>query len=383
MRWHRDAAWRIFSCPASYLGAGRNAECRVVLACEAVAKKEGVRMRKSLIAVAFASIPLSLGWSAAHAKPAAAPLRLIAAIPLPHVNGRIDHFSADAPGGRLFISALGNHTVEVVDVRSEKWVRSLPAVRKPQGEYYAADLSKLFTADGSDGDVKVYRGSDLRRLATVKLDLGPDAEAYDPSTRRLYVGYGGEDAGKSYGEVGIIHAATDTHLGDIRTAAHPGAILVGEPGRTLFITVPKAHEIAQIDARTGRIVATWKSGAGSPVSLALDRRQGRLFVGTRDPAAVEVFDSRSHRLITSLPSVGLMDGLFYDARHDRIYASGGEGYVAVYRQLSANRYAEIAKVPTAANARTSLWVPQLDRYYVAVPPDGSQGARILVFEPIP
>lgn len=338
-------------------------------------------MNTSLVGLALAGLSLALGLPAVQAKPEASPLRLVATIPLPQVQGRIDHFSVDVPGRRLFISALGNHSVEVVDLRAEKWLRSLPGVKEPQGECYVPRLAKLFTADGKAGEVKVYRGNGLQLLSAVKLDPGPDAEAYDPSTGLIYVGYGGEDAGKNYGEVGIISAVTNTHVGDIRTLAHPGTILVGQPGRTLFITVPKTLEISQIDPRTARIVSTWKSSAGNPVSLALDRSHDRLFVGTRNPARVEVFDSGTHRLIASLPSVGLMDGLFYDALHDRIYASGGEGYVAVYQQSGTDRYVEIAKVPTAPNARTSLWVRQLDRYYVAVPSDGSQGARILVFQP--
>ncbi len=343
-------------------------------------------MKKSLVPWGLFAFGLALGSAllpAAQAMPMRAPLRLVGAIALPHVRGRIDHFSVDVPGLRLFISALGNHTVEVVDIRNNKWLQSVPGVKQPQGEYYVAALDKLFTADGLGGEVRVYRGSDLRLLTTVKLALGPDAEVYDPVTRLLYVGYGGGAAGVKDGEVGIINAVTDKHVGDIRTSAHPGTILVGQPGRTLFITVPKTHQISQVDARTGRIVATWLSKAGIPVSLALDRRDHRLFVGMRNPAGIEVFDSHTHRFVASLPSVGLMDGLFYDALHHRIYASGGQGYVAVYRQVSANRYIEIAKVPTGPNARTSLWVRQLDRYYVAVPAGGGRAARVLVFQPVP
>ena len=345
-----------------------------------------MRVRNSFIILGAAGLSLALGPPAAQAIPKVYPLRRVATIALPQVHGRIDHFSVDVAGRRLFISALGNHTVEVVDIRTDKWLRSVPGVTQPQGEYYAARLHKLFTADGLGGDVRVYRvyrGGDLHLLTAVKLALGPDAEAYDPVTQQLYVGYGGAAAGMKTGEVGIINAVTDRHVGDIRTTAHPGTILVGQPGRTLFITVPKTHQISQIDARTGRIAATWLSKSGIPVSLALDRRDHRLFVGMRNPAGIEVFDSRTHRFVASLPSVGLMDGLFYDALHHRIYASGGQGYVAVYRQLSPNRYLEIAKIPTGPNARTSLWVRQLDRYYVAVPESGARGARVLVFQPAP
>lgn len=340
-------------------------------------------MKQSHIASGLAALALTLGSTASWAAQGSGPLRLVETIALPNVSGRIDHFSADVRDRRLFISALGNHTVEVVDVAAGKWMRSLSGVQKPQGESYVAALGKLFTADGAAGNVRVYRSSDLRLLTTIPLDLGPDAEDYDPETRRLYVGYGGEDAGKSYGEVGIIDASSDKHIGDIQTPAHPGAILVGRPGRTLYITVPKTQEISQIDASTGRIVATWKSKEGSPVSLAYDSSRDRLFVGTRNPAEVEVFDARSRRWIASLPSVGLMDGLFYDAAHRRIYASGGDGNVAVYQQLSADHYQELASVHTGPNGRTSLWVARLNRYYVAVPAGADHGAEVLEFEPSP
>ena len=340
-------------------------------------------MKQSFIALGLAVLSLALGSGSSWAAQASAPLRLVETTSLPNVPGRIDHFSADVRGRRLFISALGNHTVEVLDLAAGKWMRSLPGVQKPQGECYVAGLDKLFTADGAAGNVRVYRGSDLRLLATIPLDLGPDAEAYDAETRRIYVGYGGEDAGKPYGEVGIIDASSDKHVGDIRTSAHPGALLVGRPGRTIYITVPKTQEIAQIAASTGRVVATWKSREGSPVSLAYDRSRDRLFVGTRNPAEVEVFDARSHRWIASLPSVGLMDGLFYDAAHRRIYASGGDGNVAVYQQKSADRYEKLAEVPTGPNGRTSLWVGRLNRYFVALPAGADQAAEVLAFEPSP
>lgn len=340
-------------------------------------------MKESLIASCLAALSLVLELPVLSAAQAPAPLPQIATIALPNVQGRIDHFSVDVHDQRLFISALSNHTVEVVDLKSGKWVRSLPDVKEPQGECYVTRLRKLFTADGEGGDVKVYRGSDLRLITSIPLDLGPDAETYDPASQRLYVGYGGEDAGKTYGEVGIIDAVSDRHVGDIRTSAHPGAILLGRLGRTLYITVPKTHEVSQIDARTGRIIATWKSKVGSPVSLAYDRKRDRLFVGTRNPAQIEVFDARTHRWIASVPSVALMDGLFYDAVHRRLYASGGEGFVAVYRQVSANRYEALARIPTGPNGRTSLWVPQLDRYYVALPAGDAHGAEILVFQPAP
>ena len=337
-------------------------------------------MRKlfAIIFIVFVTIPIkSRGQSTAP------PLRLVQTIALPNVKGRIDHFNVDIDGQRLFISALGNHTVEVVDLKSGKWIRSLPGLKKPQGVWYVDSLGKLFIADGDGADVKVYRGSDLKLIADIKLDFGPDHEAYDPVTKRLYVCYGGEDAGKNYGEVGIINAVTDQHIGDIRTDAHPAAIVLERPGRTIFITVAKTNEVAVIDARKRQIISKWAAKAGDPVALALDEPHHRLFVGARNPPRVVVFDSRSHKFITSLLSTGLMDGLFFDGKRHRVYASGGEGFVEVYQQIDLDHYKEIAKIPTGPIARTSLFVPVFNRYYVAVPANGHQGAEIRVYEPEP
>jgi DNA-binding beta-propeller fold protein YncE len=339
-------------------------------------------VRKSL-AVCLRAVCLAFVFSAvvSAAPPEPAPLRLVQTIPLPGVKGRIDHFNVDLAGRRIFISALGNHTVEVVDLKAGKWVRTISGVKKPQGVWYG--MGKLFIADGDAGDVKVYRGSDLHLIATIPLDLGPDHETYDPATKRLYVGYGGEDAGKSYGELGIINVVTDTHVGDVRTDSHPGAIVVARPGRTIFTALGKTQQVNEIDVRTDRIVAKWKSRAGDPVAMALDKTDHRLFVGSRKPPELEVFDSRSHKSIATLPSVGVMDGMAYDAARRRIYVSGGEGYVAVYQQIDADHYKEIAKVPTGPIGRTSLFVPSLNRFYVAVPAGENRGAEILVFEPQP
>jgi DNA-binding beta-propeller fold protein YncE len=333
-------------------------------------------MNRPIAIVLFCLLAFS---SQARGQESAPPLRLVQTIPLPNVKGRIDHFNVDVAGKRLFIAALGNHTVEVVDLKNGKWMRSISGVKKPQGVWYVDGLAKLFIADGDAGNVKVFRGPDLRLVATIPLDLGPDAEAYDPATKRLYVGYGGEDAGKSYGEVGVIDAVTDKHIGDIRTDAHPGAILLADSGRSIYITVPKSREVAAIDAKTLRVVSKWPTTAGDPVALALDAAQHRLFAGARNPPQLEILDSRSHKQIAALASVGLMDGLFFDATRHRLYASGGEGFVDVYLQADADDYKQIAKIPTGPIARTSLFVPAFKRYYVALPASSARGAEIRVY----
>ncbi len=267
------------------------------------------------------------------------PLRLVQTIPL-SVDGRMDHLYADVKGMRLFVAALANNTVEVIDLRAGKVIKSIAGPQKPQGVWYVSPLNKLFVASGNDGMCRVYDGKTLDLIESIKLDLGPDLVGYNPRSKLFYVGYGGEDAKKDYGNVAIVDARKNKHIGDIRTKAHPGGILVD-----------------------------------------VDAAHGRLFVGARNPARVIVYDINSFQRVADFPAVGLMDGMFFDGKRKRLYVSGGEGFVDVFQQQDGDHYAPLARIPTRPIARTSLFVPELNRYYVALPRKDNESAEIRVYEP--
>src|SRR5438309_5803567 len=148
-------------------------------------------------------------WSTPACAQDHAPLRLVQTIRMPNVKGRIDHMDVDVKGKRLFVAGLENGSLEVVDLRAGKWLKSIPGFKKTQGVAYVGPLNKVFVASGDDGMVRVFRGDTLDLLDSIKLELGPNRVAYDPHSKLLYVGYGGKDAGKDYGEVGIIEAKTE------------------------------------------------------------------------------------------------------------------------------------------------------------------------------
>jgi DNA-binding beta-propeller fold protein YncE len=315
------------------------------------------------------------------AQDSSAPLRLVQTIPL-SVDGRLDHLYADVKGLRLFVAALGNNSVEVIDLRTGKTIRSISGPQKPQGMWYIPSLKKLFVASGNDGICRVYKGETLELIESIKLDLGPDLVGYNPRSKLLYAGYGGEDAKKEFGNLAIIDVVKNKHVGDIQTRAHPGGILVDESGGRIYITIPKTSEVAVIDAKSNRIIKSWRAAeAERTVSLALDATHGRLFVGARNPARVIVYDINSFQRVAVFPTVGLMDGMFFDAARKRLYVSGGEGFVDVFRQEDADHYASFARIPTRPIARTSLFVPELNRYYVALPRKDNESAEIRVYEP--
>jgi len=320
--------------------------------------------------------------SGAQEKP---PLRVVQMISLPNLKGRIDHMDVDVKRRRLFVAGLENGSLEIVDLRAGRWAKSIPGFQKPQGIAYVESLNKVFVASGDDGMVRVFRSDTLQLLDPIKLEPGANRVAYDPGRRFLYIGYGGKDAGKDYGEVGIIDASTDKQVGDIRVASHPAELLLDKAGQTLFALLPAENKIQVIDTGKRQVVSTWTVSSQRPGDAAFDEASQRLFVGTRTPPQMIAMDSHSGREIANLPTVDGQDGVYFDAAHKRVYVSGGRGvevgYVFVYQQSSADRYEFIGKVPTRPGAGTSFWSPELNRYYVAAPAHDKDDAAILVFQP--
>jgi YVTN family beta-propeller protein len=345
-------------------------------------------MRRSLAICLTALILIYLaGTASLHGQASQQPLRLVQTIPIPNVKGRLDHLYVDVGSKRLFVAGLENGSVEVVDLKSAKWLHTMPGFQKPQGILFVPRLSKLFVASGDDGMVRVFSGKSFRLLNSIKLDRGANRVTYDPRKKLLYVGYGGKDAGQVYGEVAIIDAATDKVVATVRVDAHPAELLLGDSGEKLFVLIPARNEVQVIDLTSRKVIDTWPVSSRSPGDAALDESSQRLLIGTHTPPSMVVMESRTGKEVASLPTVEGMDGVYYDAQRKRVYVSGGRGFdvgsVFVYQEAGADQYKNIGEVPTKAGAGTSFWSPELNRYYVAALAHNGEQASILVFQPQP
>lgn len=335
----------------------------------------------------FAGALAAATLSAILASPVAAaddtePLRLVQVVPLPDVAGRLDHLAVDLKSERLFLSAPENNTVEVVDLRgSGKRERTMSGFSRPQGLFFVPDVKRLFVANAGDG---VCKGLDVKTFTTATaetLSLGADAMDYDARDRQLYVGHGGKEAGHDYGELSVIDVATGKKVQDIRMEAHPGAILVDEPRDRVYTVIPETGRVVVVGRKTHAIVQSRIVGGGArAVSLALDARNRRLFVGIRSPGRIIVLDTESGKEMASMSTVGNLDSLSFDAGAKRIYASGGEGFVNVHRQIDPDHYETASQIATGPGARASLFVPRLKRLFVAVPRTGDGTAEVRIFE---
>jgi DNA-binding beta-propeller fold protein YncE len=245
----------------------------------------------------------------------------------------------------------------------------------------------VFVASRDDGMVRVFEGDSLELIDSLKLELGVNRIVYDPARKYLYVGYGAKLAGFGYGRVGIIDARSNKLLGDIIVESHPSQILLENAAHRILVAVWELGRIDVFDARDRQIVLTWTTG-GQSGDMALDQTHHRLFVATRNaPQMMIVYDSDSGQEVARLPADGRMNGVYYDGWHKRIYVTCGRdlpaGFIFVYEQKDSDHYEFIGKVPTGPGAGTSFWVPQLNRFYVAVPAAERQEAAVLVFEPQP
>lgn len=313
----------------------------------------------------------SSGASLAAGHPA---VQFVQAVPLDGVEGRIDHMAVDPKGQRLFVAALGNGTVEVIDLRSGRRSTSLRGFDEPQGLAYVASPPRLFVANGGDGTCEMLNGETFAHLRTLRFAGDADNIRFDAGAGRVLVGHGS-------GSLALVDAATGDSLGNIALPAHPESFQLESNGSRLFANVPDAGQISVIDRAKGHAVAEWRlEGFAANYPMALDETGYRLFVGCRHPAAVLVFDDRSGRRLSAVPIDEDADDLFYDAATRRLMASCGAGFIDVLGAGRAGRFTVIAKVATARGARTALYSPELRQLYLAVPHRGSQRAEIRVFE---
>lgn len=317
------------------------------------------------------------GW-AQQAVSGPAPLVQTGAIPLANVHGRIDHFAFD-PKNRLFVSALGNDTEEVIDLSAQKVVHTITGVPTPQGVAYSPETNKIFVASAK-GKLYVYDGTSFALLSSVNFGGDVDNLRYDAGERRVYVGYGDDETAA----IGSVDATTNQRSPEeFKLGAHPESFQLEQSGPNIYVNLPDTKQIAVVNRKTGA-VSRWALELEGNFPMALDEANHRLFAATRSPARMAVFDTTTGHLLAALPCVQDADDLYYDAGRKRIYVSGGEGFIGVFQQRDADHYESLARISSAVGARTAGYVGKLgkkafDRFYLAVPARAKQGAEVWIY----
>lgn len=331
--------------------------------------------RSILLAAASLIWPATVVAQTVVAQTAVAPLALETKIPLGQVSGRIDHLGIDVKRQRLFVAELGNNSLGVVDLAAGKLLRRVAGLSEPQGVAYVPFDDSVYVANAGDGSVHVLRGEDLAPIARIELGNDADNVRVDTQRNRVLVGYGN-------GALAVIDPATRTKAADIRLKGHPESFQIDETGTKVFVNVPDARDIEVADLASEGTRSLPTQGAGSNFPMAIDRDARRVLVVFRSPPTLMALSSQDGRVVAKIETCGDADDVFADSRRRRIYVSCGEGVVDVLDQREAE-YRRLARVPTVSGARTSLFVPELDRLLVAVRTRSNEPAAIWVFRPAP
>ena len=332
-------------------------------------------MKKQLLAL----IVISLASLALQAQ--APPLKLVQTITLPPaVKGHFDHFEVDLKGNRLFATPEGYKSVLVFDLNTGKLIHTIGGIGKSHAVLYREDLNRIYVTDGDAGDVKIFDGKSYSLLSTVKLLEDADSIGYDPATKYLYVDNGGGDVHQTYSMLSVVDTTAGKKLADIKIDGDTlEAMALEKSGSKLYVNNKAKNQVDVVDREKRAVIASWPVAKCKPnVALGFDEANHRLFVACRD-GQLDVLDTQSGKELFTLPITKGVDDLVYDSASKRIY-SAGDGSVDVYAQTDADTYKLLGQVPTGPLGKTARLVPELRRYFVAVPQNGTKNAEILVFE---
>ena len=337
---------------------------------------------KTNLAICSAAILLSGCVLGLHAQEAIAPepprpLVLTEAIPMTGVQGRFDHFGFDGKN-RLIVAALGNNTVEIIDISARLRSHTITGIPNPQGVVYAPESKKLFAAS-SHGQLYIYDGTTFGLIKSVDFHGDVDNLRYDAANQRVYAGYGDDETGA----IGAVDAVTNERLAEeYKLGAHPESFQLETSGPNIYVNLPDLKQIAVINRKT-RAITRWPMTLEHNFPMALDEADHRLFVATHEPARLAVLDTGTGQTMATLPCVQDADDLYYDSGRRRIYVPGGEGYISVFQQADADHYSLLAKVPSTLGARTAGYFGKgkkgFDRFFLAVPARADHGAEIWVY----
>jgi DNA-binding beta-propeller fold protein YncE len=292
------------------------------------------------------------------------------------VKGGFDHFATS--GKLLFVSALGNNTVEVIGISSRTLEHTITGVPAPQGVVYVPEVNKLFVGS-SKGKLYIYDGTSFELLSAIDFHGDVDNLRYDTQKKLVYVGYGDEESAA----IGTVDPATNKRMEEeYKLGAHPESFQLETAGPNIYVNLPDLKQIAVVNRETKK-VTRWPLTIEHNFPMALDEAEHRLFVATHEPARMAVFDTSDGRMIAALPSVQDADDIYYDAVRKRIYTAGGEGFVYVFQEKDPNHYELMSKIQTALGARTAGYFGKgkknFDRFFLAVPARADHSAELWIY----
>jgi DNA-binding beta-propeller fold protein YncE len=293
---------------------------------------------------------------------------------LSKIKGGFDLMAADVKGQRLFLSAEDNHTVEVIDLKHHTPIASIAGLDEPKWIFYRPEENAIYVSTGKDGRVTVLDADTYSVRKIYQFKEKCNNLRYDASSHQLYVG-----VGDTFGSLGIINLRQHNITGEIKLADYPKQFEID--GKLIYVNIPAKNIIQVVDVTRKKVIATWPvKEAKENIPMALDRAHHRLFVACEQGKLI-VYNTATGKSIASLDINQSADGIYYDTKHSLIYVSCGEGFINVISRNDSDHYRFKERILTAKGAGTSLFVPGLNLFILAVPQSGNRQAAIRLYQP--
>src|SRR5467141_3780512 len=310
-----------------------------------------------------------------------APLKLVQTLELPsEVKGNFDHFAIDLKGGRLVATPEDYKAVVVFDLKTGELIHTISGIERPHAVLYRDDMSRLYVTDGEAGDVKIFDSTAYRLLSSVKLLEDADSIGYDPATKYLYIDNGGGDVHQTYSMLSVVDTTAEKKLADLKIDGETlEAMTLEKSTPRMYVNNRAKNQVSVVDREKRELLASWPvTLCKNNVAMALDEGNHRLFVACRT-GQIAVLDTQTGMEVTSFAITKGVDDITYDAASKRVYAAG-DGAVDIFEQSSPDSYKSLGNISTGPMGRTARLVPELRRYFVAVPQHGTTNAKVLVFD---
>src|SRR6266496_1841305 len=294
-------------------------------------------------------------------------------IPMPAVKGRIDHLDVNLKEKVVYVAALGNNSLEIVDISNGKVLHSIKDLDEPQGVAYIPQQQEIFVANGGNGDCYFYNAHSFEKTATIHLSSDADDVRYDSTSEKIYVGYGA-------GGIAVIDAKQHKQIGSIKLSAHPEGFQLDKKLNRLFINVPDAHQVVVADLTSSKLITIWSSGEfQSNFPLAIDTFLHHIFIGYRHPPKLVVMNEETGTIVSTSDLVSDVDDVYFDVSTGKIFASGGGGFISIY-QWEKSILKQVANIPVRNGARTSLLIPSLNLFVLAELANQNAEAQLRVYK---
>jgi hypothetical protein len=292
-------------------------------------------------------------------------------ISLPGVKGRIDHMDADVEKQLVFVSALGNNSLEIVDIKNGKHLYSIQKLSEPQGVIFIPLTNEIMVASGGNGSCQFYNAETFQIAGRIELESDADDIRYDSIDRKIYVGYGS-------GGIAEIDPVKHQKTEDVKLPEHPEGFQLDRTLKRIFVNVPDANQIEVIDPKSSEVIAKWKTEYNANFPMAIDESSHIIFIGYRHPAKLVAIDENTGKTIAVADLIGDADDLYYDSQSKKIYASGGSGAINIYL-FEKSAFKLIANIATRPGARTSMLIPSMNIFILAERATGNEGAQLSVY----